>query len=266
MGHSFAQELPTPSPLGKVEQRVGLTDIAIEYSRPGVKGRVIFGDLVPYDKLWRTGANMATKISFSTDVKIEGKDVKAGEYAIFTIPSKENWVIAFNSNTEQGGTGSYKEELDVLRITVPAKEVPMRETMTFTIDDVSDSKANITLSWEKTAVSFEVAVDFNEMAAANIEGELKRLEGTFNVYNRIARYYVDNNMKLDEALKLAQKSVDLSAKFWNVYTLSLAYAANKQYKEAVAAAEKSKALAAEAKYDEYVKRNDTNIAKWKKMK
>jgi tetratricopeptide (TPR) repeat protein len=261
-----AQDLPTPSPLGKVEQRVGLTDVAIEYSRPGVKGRTIFGDLLPYDSLWRTGANAATKISFSTDVKIEGKEVKAGEYAMFSIPSKDKWIIAFNKDTKQGGTGNYKKELDVLRITVTPVTTPLRETLTFTIDNVSDGSADVTLNWEKTAVSFKVTMDFMTAAEKNIEDELKRLDNLYNSYNKIARYYIDNNMKLDEALKLSKKSVDMSARFWNVYTLSLAHAANKQYKEAIAAAEKSKALAMHAKYEEYVNRNATNIEAWKKMK
>ena len=96
---------PTPSPLAKLEQRVGLTDIIITYSRPSVKGRTIFGDLVPYGKLWRTGANMATKISFSDDVKIEGQELKAGEYALFTIPGKEKWTLIFNTVANQAGSG-----------------------------------------------------------------------------------------------------------------------------------------------------------------
>src|SRR6056297_3850063 len=98
---------PAPSPLAKMEQMVGLTEVHLEYSRPSAKGRTIYGDLVPFDKLWRTGANSATKVTFSDDVVIEGKTLEAGSYALFTIPGKEEWTIIFNTDTEQGGTGNY---------------------------------------------------------------------------------------------------------------------------------------------------------------
>jgi len=264
--NTTAQNLPMPSPLGSVSQKVGLTDITIEYSRPGVKGRTIFGDLVAYDKLWRTGANMATKISFSSDVVINGNELKAGEYAIFTIPGKEEWTFILNSNTNQGGTGSYSKDLDVLRIQVKPNEAPMRETMTFTIDDVKNGSATITLHWEKTSISVPLEVEYMDLAKENIDNKLKELDGAYSSYNQIARFYVENNINLPEALKLAQKSVDMNQKFWNVYTLSLALAANKKYKEAIDIAKVSKELAMEAEYDVYVKRNDANIAKWNKMK
>jgi hypothetical protein len=106
LGGLSAQEMPAPSPAAMVMQRVGLTDITIEYSRPGVKSRMIFGDLVPYNKLWRTGANKATLIKLSTDAKINGQEIKAGSYSIFTIPGEEEWVVIFNKDTELWGTGN----------------------------------------------------------------------------------------------------------------------------------------------------------------
>lgn len=264
---SLAQELPAPSPLGQVDQKVGLTHMSIVYSRPGAKGRKVFGDLVPYGELWRTGANKATKISFSTAVTINGKQIEAGTYAIFTIPKEnEDWTVILNKNTDQAGTGNYSEDLDVLRMNVKAEKAPFRETMTFLFDDVKENSANIILHWEETAVSFPVKVDYEQQALKNIEEELKKMSDAYGTYNRIARYYVDNNMKPQEALELAKKSVDMKAQFWNVYTLSLAQAANKNYKEAITTAERSKQLAEEASYEAYVKMNNENIEKWKKMK
>ena len=122
LGLLQAQDLPMPSPAASVKQRVGLTDIEITYSRPGVKDRVIFGDLVPYNEMWRTGANKASAISFSTDVMIMGNELKAGTYAIFTTPGESEWEIIFNNNTEQWGTSAHKDEEDVLKIKVKSEE------------------------------------------------------------------------------------------------------------------------------------------------
>ena len=119
IGSSYGQiELPAPSPTATFSQKVGLTEVSINYSRPSKKGRAVFGDLIPYGKLWRTGANNATKFTFSDDVKIDGKDLPAGTYALFTIPGDNEWTIIFNKNFNQGGTADYKESEDALRVTV----------------------------------------------------------------------------------------------------------------------------------------------------
>jgi len=157
-----AQDKPAASPLGKAYQRLGVTDVEITYSRPGVKGRDIFAanGLVPYGKLWRTGANLATKISFSTDVMVGGKKVKAGEYAVFSIPGKEEWTFILNTVTDQGGTGNYDEGKDALRITVPAQEYPGPvETMTFVFGNVKDTSADLAMIWENTAVMVPISVE-----------------------------------------------------------------------------------------------------------
>ena len=263
---SFAQDLPRPSQKGEVEQMVGLTEIEVTYSRPNVKGRVIWGDLVPYDKIWRTGANEATTIEFSNDVKVNGADVPAGTYALFTIPGKEEWTIILNKNYEVWGTGDYKEEEDQLRFTVKPTATKATESLTVGINNVKDDKCTIDLSWDELMVSFEVDANSREQALANIEGEIKAIENPFRVYNSSARYYVDNEIELEKALEYATKSVEYEARFWNVYTLSLAQAANGKYKEAMETAERSKKLAEEADYPPYIKMNDENIAKWKAMK
>ncbi len=157
-----AQDAPAPSPLGKVYQRVGVTDIEITYSRPGMKGRTIFAEdgLTPLGKLWRTGANAATKISFSTDVMVGGKKVAAGDYAIFSIPGSEEWTFILNTDADQRGTGRYDEAKDAARITVSVTEYPNPvETMTFVFGNVKDTSADLALLWEKTMIVVPIEVE-----------------------------------------------------------------------------------------------------------
>lgn len=262
----FSQDLPKPSPMGELEQMVGLTEVEIEYSRPSAKERTIFGDLVPYGEMWRTGANKASMISFSTDVKINGKDLIAGDYAIFSIPGKESWEIMFNTNLEQYGTGNYQDSEESLRITAKPMKHLFTETFTFEVGNITDNSAQICMTWEETRVCFDMEVEVQEMAMANIESKINEIEKAYGVYNTSARWYLENNGDLAKALEWAKKSTSIQETFWNVLTLSKAYAANGNYKEAIASAEKSKKLAQEAGYDNYVKMNDENIANWKGKK
>ena len=263
---TIAQELPRPSQGGEVEQNVGLTEIEVSYSRPNVKERVIWGGLVPYDKVWRTGANESTTISFSEDVKVHGEEVVAGEYGLYTIPGMEEWTIVLSSDNQMWGAGEYTAEHDVLRFKVKPSATKFTETFTIGISNVKDDKCMVDLSWDELMVSFEIDANSKAQAIANIDKEIAGIENPFRVYNSSARYFVDNNMELEKALAYAEKSVASDAKFWNVYTLSLAQAANGKYKEAMATAERSKELAIAAEYTPYVKMNDDNIAKWKAMK
>ena len=258
-----AQDLPMPSPAASVNQRVGLTDIEITYSRPGVKDRVIFGDLVPYNEMWRTGANKATAISFSTDVKIMDNDLKAGNYAIFTIPGENEWEVIFNNNTEQWGTGGHKDEEDVLKIIVKPESAEFRESMLFYFDDLRDASATMNLHWDKTRISIPITVDSKDEAVKNIESAISKAESQYSVYNGAARYYLDNDMDAAKALEWAKKSVSMQKKYWNLTTLSRAQAANGLKKEAIKTAAEAKAMAAEANSKGYVKTNEENIAKWK---
>lgn len=156
-----AQDSPAPSPLGKVYQRLGVTDVEVNYSRPGVKERSIFATegLVPFGKLWRTGANQSTKISFSTDVMIDGKKVPAGEYAIFTIPAADEWTVIFNSNL-QGGTGNYSESKDVARVKVKSDKLPFPvETFTILFGNVKPTSADLVMFWETTMIGVPITVE-----------------------------------------------------------------------------------------------------------
>src|SRR5438874_5935869 len=154
----FAQglELPRPSPGAKVVQTVGLTDITVEYSSPGVKGRPIWGKLVPYDEPWRAGANSATKVTFSKDVIIGDTAVPAGSYGFFIIPSKTTWTAIFNKSTNLWGTNEYNKELDLLRLQVKPQAVPSRERLAYFISDFTDSAASLVLEWEKVRVAVPI--------------------------------------------------------------------------------------------------------------
>ena len=262
---TYAQELPQPSPYGKVEQKVGLTNIAISYSRPSVKGRAIFGDLVPFGEVWRTGANKCTEITFSSDVKIGGKDLKAGKYSLFTIPGAQEWTVIINKNTELWGTDEYKQEEDAVRLMAKPVANAATENMTFTIDNVQTKKADICLAWDKLKVSIPVEVEFDMIAMENIKSKIEEAEDTYSVYNGAARYYLENNKDAKQALEWAQKSVNMKGEFWNMMTLAKAQAANGQYKQAIDTANKSKVKSIEAKNKAYEKQANDGITEWTKL-
>jgi hypothetical protein len=261
-----AQELPQPSPLTTVGQRVGLTDITLEYSRPSAKGRTIFGDLVPFGEMYRTGANASTKITFSNDVVFGGRAVPAGKYALYSIPGKTEWTIILHKNTSHWGVGDYIAEEDLLRLTVKPVIIPMTETFTIEFNNFKDEMADLIIRWEKTAVKITVNCNSIEQSKTNIINKLNEIENAYSVYNKAARYYLETQLDAKQALEWAKKSTAIEEKFWNVYTLALAQAANGDYKGALETAEKSKKLAMEVNYQQYVNMNDENIAKWKKMK
>ena len=157
---------PKPSPPAKVQQQVGTTDITVEYSSPGVKKRKVFAELVPPGKMWRTGANSSTKVTFSKDVTIGGKSVPAGTYSLLTIPGPK-WTVVFNKDTSIGGNmDKYKESEDVARVTVAPKSIPSRERLTFIFSDFTDTGGNLDLEWEKVRVSIPITVSSEASAAA----------------------------------------------------------------------------------------------------
>lgn len=261
----FAQdlELPVPSPLIKMTQRIGLTDVDLEYSRPRVKGREVFGGLEPFNEVWRTGANRATKISFSTDVKVGGNDVPAGTYALFTIPNPDKFTFILNKNYEQWGKGDYKQEEDVARIDVDIEKADNMESMLIYFDNVKDESADLILHWSTTSIRVPIAVEVQSVAKKNIENAIDEAENSFRTYNSAARYYLDNNLDAAQALKWARKSVDMDKRFWNLTTLSRAYGATGNKEEAIKLAEEAMAMAEEMGYQRYVKMNADNLKTWK---
>tara|TARA_B100000508_G_C11456362_1_gene276943 strand:- start:1039 stop:1854 length:816 start_codon:yes stop_codon:yes gene_type:complete len=261
----FAQiKTPAPSPGATVRQDLGLSKVSIKYSRPGIKGRTIYGGLVPFDKMWRTGANAATTIKFSSDVKVEGQDLKAGKYAILTIPGKDEWTIIFSNNSATRPP-NYKQEEDALRITVkPTSYSEKVETFTFNFTDVKDNSLNVQMLWENTSVSFSVTVDVDSEVMNMID---KTMAGVSSRdYYAAAKYYYNNDKDIKQAVTWITKSVEMDQekpKFWVVHWQALIYAKAGKKAEAIKAAERSKELSIKAEYDEYVKKNEALLKELK---
>ena len=212
-------QLPRPSPNASIMQTVGLTDITIEYSSPGVKGRTIFGGLLANDKIWRTGANASTKITLSESVTIMDNEVPAGTYSIFTIPSETEWTFILNKNVG-ASEGSYKMDEDQLRVKVKAASCEMRERMMFGFANFNDEKGEIVLEWEKTRIVVPFMVNTAKKAAENIKGHLGR---TWRDYNSAARYHLAENSGLDEALNYVNQSIALDENWFNTWTKASIY-------------------------------------------
>lgn len=257
-----AQDLPKPSPPGHVEQSVGLTKVSIDYSRPSQRGRKVFGELVPFDAVWRTGANQCTRISFDGPVQFGGKDVPAGTYALFTIPGLKEWTFILNRNTELWGAYDYKKEDDLLRVDAEPATCGPIETFTIDLADVKDDGAVLQLRWENTCVGVAIHADATEQGLANIQEALAKPDADFRVYNNSANFYLDRGMNAEQALEWARKSVSMEKKYWNLHTLARAQAANNMMKDAVKSAEESMALAQEAGETGYVKKNKDAIEQW----
>lgn len=259
---AVAQDLPKTSPEGSVEQVVGLTKVEVDYSRPSVRERQIFGGLLPFDKLWRLGANANTTFEISGPVTIEGEKLDKGKYSMFAIPGKESWTILFNKNTDQWGEGDHKDEEDVLKVMAKVEPCEFTETLTITFDDVNNDKARMDIRWEKTRVSFWITADASEQAMANIKEAMAKPDVKAGTYSSSARFAVDRGIMTKEALGWAQKGVDMDPKFYTLHTLALAQAANGMKKEAIATAQKSMDASRKAGNDAYVKMNEEKIKEW----
>lgn len=230
-------QLPQPSPKASVMQQIGLTDITIEYSSPAVRGRVIWGELLPFDQVWRAGANAATKITFSKDVTIEGTTVAKGTYSIFAFPGKTEWQIALNKDVT-ASEDSYKKENDVVRIKTTAVNTGVnRERLQYSFSDFDAENATINLEWEKMRVSFKVICATGKQAAENID---KTLSSTWNQYNNAARYYYDLK-DYAKAMEYVNQSIALSNQWFNNWVKAQILAAQgnaaEAYKHAVVAKE-----------------------------
>jgi hypothetical protein len=215
--HGADLKLPRPSPKTSVMQTVGLTDVTITHSRPGVKGRVIWGELVPYDKVWRTGANEATSITFSTDVKVNGHPLKAGTYSLHTIPTKGEWTVIFNTQAEQWGSYAYNDSADALRIQVTPQAHEFTEWMQFSFPDLSAEKATVALDWEKLRVSFEIEVKTIDQALANARAAMAALEPDDDMTAfRCASFAHLNNVAPGEATAWIDKSISIKETWLNL--------------------------------------------------
>ncbi|MBL0330415.1 MAG: DUF2911 domain-containing protein [Bacteroidetes bacterium] len=261
-----AQQLkvPAPSPLQTVKQAFALSDITVEYSRPSAKGRVIYGDVVPFGKVWRTGANAATKITFGEDVKVEGMDVKAGTYAIYSVPNKDTWEIMLYKDLTMGGdVASYKKEDELIRFVVKSTAIAEKvETFTINVADVTSSTSNIELIWEKTRVAFKVVADIDSKIMKTIESTVVK---DSRPYFQAASYYYENDKDLKLAGEWVDKAIASNPKaYWVVLLKAKIQYKAKDFKGASATAEQVKVLAKEDQNDDYIKMADKIIADSKK--
>ena len=263
---SYAQiKTPQPSPAAKMEQVVGLTDVTIEYARPAMRGRTIFGDLVPYGEVWRTGANANTKITFGDNVTIDGQELKKGTYAIFTIPNETSWDVMFYSDSNNWGTPQKWDESKVaVKTTVEVQEMPMPiESFTITIDDLKTNAAVIGFLWENVYVGVPFEVPTDKITSKSIETVMAGPSG--NDYFQAATYYHTEGKDLKQALAWMQKATaGDNPPFWYLRRMSLIQADMGDKAGAIATAKKSLEGAIKAGNKDYEKMNKESIAKWQK--
>jgi Protein of unknown function (DUF2911) len=250
---------PAPSPTQTIKQDFALSSIEITYSRPNAKGRTIFGDLVPFGKIWRTGANNATKIAFGEDVKVGGVAVKAGSYALYSIPDKDEWEIVLNKGIGNWGTTGYKAEDDVARFKVKSQKLPFAiETLTIMLNDVTGASANVAVLWGDRSAMFPVVADVDSRI-------MKQIDVAMNTdtrpYFAAASYYFEAGKDMTKALEWANKAVDTQpTAYWIMHLKAKIQAKMGDKVNAKATALKSIELAKAGKNDDYVALNEKLIA------
>jgi hypoxanthine phosphoribosyltransferase len=254
-------QMPQASPAAKISQKVGLTDVTVEYSRPSMRGRKIFGELVPYGDVWRTGANAATILTFSTEVKIEGNNVSPGSYALYSIPGKAEWTMILSSNTKLWGAVGYSDADDVLRFKVkPGKTGQKYETMEINFVDITDTGSTLALKWENTRVKFRIETEVDDIVMEQIkELVIDQQPQNPGLYYQAANYYYTNNKDMEQAYEWITKSVNDDPKYWTMHLKAKIELSLGKKKEAIESATKSIEMAKEAKNPDYVGLNERLI-------
>jgi len=260
-------ETPAPSPFSTLEQKVGLTDVTVKYSRPSMRGRKIFGGLETYGEIWRTGANQNTIITFSDDVTVEGKELKAGSYSIYTRPNEAVWEVFFYTTTDNWGN---PQEWDATKVAATVKvetmEIPMPiETFTITIDDLHNNGATLGIMWENTYVGVKFVVPTVDKAIKSIEATMNGGgELTANDYFAAGSYYFAEGMNMEQAKTWVDKAVEMDGgkAYWMIRTQSLIYAKLGDKEGAIKAAKRSLSAAQEAGNQDYVKLNTESLQEW----
>lgn len=230
-------QLPQPSPKASVSQTIGLTDVSVEYSSPAVKGRTIWGALVPYELVWRAGANAPTKITFSKDVTINKVSVPKGSYSFFVIPTKGDWTLILNKDVN-ASADEYKDSEDMVRVSVRPETIPSRERLTYLFSNFNDNQGSLDMEWEKVRVSLPISFGTAEQAKANIKSSLG---STWRTYNSAARYMMDQR-DYDTGLTYVNQSLSLSNEWYNNWTKAQLLAAKGDYKQALQFAATAKEL------------------------
>ncbi len=252
-------KMPAPSTSQTIKQEFALSSIELVYSRPNAKGRTVFGDLVPFGKMWRLGANAATKVTFGDDVKVGGMPVKAGSYVIYAIPTATEWEIVINKGLTNWGIDGYKAEEDVARFKVKTMAMPMaNETFTMQVANVMPASADIHIMWDKTAVAIPVVTEIDAKITAQID---KAMNIDSRPYFQAASYYFEAGKDIDKALAWSTKAIELNPEaFWIMHLKAKILAKKGDKVAAKDVAMKSIESAKKAKNDDYVALNEKLIA------
>ncbi|RCR67111.1 MULTISPECIES: DUF2911 domain-containing protein [Larkinella] len=258
--------LPEPSPSTTIHQKIGFTDVTLRYSRPGVKGRIIFGGLVPFGKLWRTGASDATIITFSDSMRVAGTWVPKGAYSLFTIPEDQHWTVILNTFVEGHGTEGYSEKNDLLRLRVkPQPSTRFYESFTIEVQDLTRNNGCIYLHWANTSLAIPLESTADRRITAEILDRINvKKEDRPGLYYQAALYYFDNEKDTKQALSWATKAVQLKPAFNYLHLQAKLLARHGDYKAAVVAAKQSAEMAKAEKIIDYVIINNQFIAEWEK--
>ncbi len=268
-------EHPKASPFAKIEQDFGLSKVSIEYSRPSVRDRTIFGNdvnglpgLVPYNRIWRVGANESTKVTFDTMVLVNGKVLQPGTYALYAFPTKDEWEIVFHSNTSHWGDGrkQYNPDEDALRVSVvPKNVIGFQENFQISFDSVTHNSLDIIWSWAHMQITIPIEVD----TANAMENQIKEnLDGnpTAQTFYEIARYYQEQGIKSKLALEYVNKALEVGGDTYYFFRVkSLIQADLGRFKDAISSAKKSLSIAQNLEKDEFVRMNEGNILSWQKL-
>jgi hypothetical protein len=253
---SFGQfvDVPRPSQHAQVTQRIGITDITINYHRPLVNNRKVWGGLVPYGQVWRAGANENTTISFSDPVMIEGKPLEAGIYGLHMLPTANDWTVILSKTSTAWGSFTYKEAEDALRVTVKPKTAEMHDALTYDFDDVQPESTVVTMTWEKLAVPFKVAVDVHPVVEASLKKQLRGIsQYTWEGWDGAANYLLAEKVAYDDALTYANKSIDVEDRYDNEMTKSKVLAALNRKDDAATAEKKALTLASPLQLHAYAR-------------
>lgn len=253
--------LPSLSPRAEVMQQVGVVEVTVNYSSPGKRDREIWGELVPYGELWRTGANRATTLTTTGDLTVGGEALPAGRYALFTIPGEEEWTVILNKNPDQGGTGSYDEALDQLRFTAKPQKGPARERLTFLFSDTVDTGASLRLEWDGVRVALPIEVDTEVMVKEDITNYVSAASGRF----ANAARHLAGNEDYEGALELIEASIAIEETWFNTWLKAQFLHDQEEHKQAYKLAKVALSMGEEAGDGFFWKdRVETAVAEWPK--
>jgi len=261
-GAAVAQpfDLPRPSPGAKASQMVGLTEVTVDYSSPAARGRAIFGGLVPYGELWRTGANQATRLTLSREVSIDGKTVPAGTYALFTIPTRQAWTVILNKNPNQGGTYHYKQDLDLFRFQVKPRSAPKRERLTFIFSDTTEDSTSLDLEWAGLRVSIPIKAPTGKQVEATLKG-IDEAGG--RQYIVAARYLLEARKDYARAMKFVERALTLKEEWFGLWTKAQILAGTGKIKAACPFAQKAQASGEKAPFFPFADDVKKALKDWK---